>query len=567
MAIYRGAGGSGDAVADTSNASVTAVAAAAAAEASAAAAAANVDAEFALITATASTLSEGSPATSAFNTTTKVLSLGIPTGPTGATGATGPAGPTGPAGAGLDNFTDTLNDTAPNDSVNVAALSVVGTATDIDVAIVPIGDGSILASIPDNTATGGNKRGTHTVDLQTLRNAATQVAAGNYAVVSGGRYNTALGTYSVVSGGNGNAASGNWSVVAGGDTNTASYQAAILGGYNNVASGDYSAIVGGEGHIASAQYSFIGGGSSNTASGYLSYVSSGYSNNASATQSAISNSQYSLVEGDYSTIGGGYSNTIDITGYVAVISGGENNTASGFHSFIGGGYANTASDDFSTIAGGESNTAGYEAAILGGYANAATGDYSAILGGSNNTASGNWSAVASGTYNIASGDYSIASGSFADTRGLYGANVWASSASFGINGVAQVGNYIAISETTNATATVLTFDQAAAGTTNQLVLPNDSTYFFTISISARRTNADNESAAYKFEGCIDRNTNAASTALVGVPVKTILAEDTTAWDVSVTADTTNGALAITVTGEASKTIRWVAHIQTVEVVG
>ena len=122
-------------------------------------------------------------------------------------------------------------------------------------------------------------------------------------------------------------------------------------------------------------------------------------------------------------------------------------------------------------------------------------------------------------------------------------------------------------QTTNATPTALTSDGSTAGTTNQVILPNDSTYAFTILVVARRTDADNESAGYKFEGVIDRNANAASTAIVGAVTKTVLAEDTAAWDVNVTADTTNGGLKVEVTGEAAKTIRWVATCWTSEVTG
>jgi hypothetical protein len=86
-------------------------------------------------------------------------------------------------------------------------------------------------------------------------------------------------------------------------------------------------------------------------------------------------------------------------------------------------------------------------------------------------------------------------------------------------------------------------------------------------VVARRTDADNESAGYEFAGVVDRNGSAATTAIVGTVMKTVLAEDTTAWDCAVTADTTNGGLAFTVTGEAAKTIRWVATVWTSEVTG
>jgi len=38
-----------------------------------------------------------------------------------------------------------------------------------------------------------------------------------------------------------------------------------------------------------------------------------------------------------------------------------------------------------------------------------------------------------------------------------------------------------------------------------------------------------------------------------------------AWSITLTTDTTNGGLAVTVTGAASTTIRWVAKIETTEV--
>jgi hypothetical protein len=121
--------------------------------------------------------------------------------------------------------------------------------------------------------------------------------------------------------------------------------------------------------------------------------------------------------------------------------------------------------------------------------------------------------------------------------------------------------------TANDTPTALTFDGEVPSATNQLILPNDSTYTFSILVTARRTDADNESAGYKFEGVIDRNTIAATTNFVGVPIKTVLAEDSALWDCVISEDTVNGGLRITVTGEANKIIKWVAVCNTAEVTG
>jgi hypothetical protein len=46
------------------------------------------------------------------------------------------------------------------------------------------------------------------------------------------------------------------------------------------------------------------------------------------------------------------------------------------------------------------------------------------------------------------------------------------------NGVSQAGLLILGKQTTDATATVLTSDGAAGGTTNQVILPNNSAYYF-----------------------------------------------------------------------------------------
>jgi hypothetical protein len=53
----------------------------------------------------------------------------------------------------------------------------------------------------------------------------------------------------------------------------------------------------------------------------------------------------------------------------------------------------------------------------------------------------------------------------------------------------------------------------------------------------------------------------------GLGTKTIVAEDTSAWDVTITADNTNDGINVLVTGEASKTIRWVARIEITVVAG
>jgi hypothetical protein len=229
------------------------------------------------------------------------------------------------------------------------------------------------------------------------------------------------------------------------------------------------------------------------------------------------------------------------------ISMGQYATASNSYANAIGFYA-TASGSSSTAIGQETTSSGNNSAAIG-YVCTASGTGSVAIGSTNS---------ASGLYSLSTGVQSISA--------IYGKSARASGR-FSANGDAQTGQFTLRRATTNDTATVLTADNAAASTTNQVILPNDSTYAFTALVVARRTDANDESAGYEFKGVVDRNTTAATTALVGTVTKTVLAEDTTAWDCNVTADATNGGLAFTVTGEANKTIRWVATVWTTEVTG
>ena len=71
------------------------------------------------------------------------------------------------------------------------------------------------------------------------------------------------------------------------------------------------------------------------------------------------------------------------------------------------------------------------------------------------------------------------------------------------------------------------------------------------------------SAAWKIEGLIRREGSAGTTVLVNSA--TTVLDNTPAWGMALTADTTSGGLKIEVTGAASTNIRWVATVNTSEV--
>lgn len=124
--------------------------------------------------------------------------------------------------------------------------------------------------------------------------------------------------------------------------------------------------------------------------------------------------------------------------------------------------------------------------------------------------------------------------------------------------------------TTNATATELGLGQSSNNTpTTRLVLVNNSTYIFDCDIVARKSTAGTDYSAWNLKFCINREADAASTALVGSATKTLIGQTAgaSAWDVSVTADTTNGRPKIEVTGQASTTIRWVTTVTMTKVSG
>jgi hypothetical protein len=112
----------------------------------------------------------------------------------------------------------------------------------------------------------------------------------------------------------------------------------------------------------------------------------------------------------------------------------------------------------------------------------------------------------------------------------------------------------------------LASNTVAASTTNQVILPNNSAYTFQGTCIANVT-AGGTTSGWKFEGVIKRGANAASTTLVAAVTPTVIAQDAgaAAWVLAITADTTNGGIAVTVTGAAATTIRWVAKIETTEV--
>jgi len=460
--------------------------------------------------------------------------------------------------------------------------------TNTPLVLQPLGTGALQAQKTDSTATGGNARGANAVDWQTARNNANQVASSSYSVVGGGYGNKATGNLS-----------------------------SNFSGYLNTSSGSQSAVVGGEANTASGLDSFLGGGSTNTAAGFFNFIGGG-SNNSATSGSAVTTQSGTMNATTAVTLSGSNANikvgqlvtgtSIANYSYVAAISGtsltlsqaasgsststlsfytphgvvvgGGNNQATGAYSFIGGGgdagtaaNRNVASGDWSVVAGGKINVASGTASFIGGggtdgssaIQNTASGLASSIVGGIGNNASGQYSLTA-GRRNSSNASGTVALGTYGSTRSINGNIVL--SACFepvGPLGISQSAILVLARQTTDATATILTSDSSAASGTNQVILPNNSAYYFRGEVIAGVTGGGNTKGWY-IEGVIKRGSGVGTAALVGTPTVTSLYADVGAstWTIGVTADTTNGGLAVTFTGQASTTIRCVAQIRTTE---
>lgn len=130
-------------------------------------------------------------------------------------------------GGGLTNWAEASSTAAPNASIPANSFTPVTATTHGDAVVRPKGTaGAFLLAVPDNTTTGGSKRGSGAVDLQLSRAAASQVASGTNSFAAGVN-NTPSGTNAVAIGST-NAVSGQDSV-AFGNNNTVSNSSFAFG--------------------------------------------------------------------------------------------------------------------------------------------------------------------------------------------------------------------------------------------------------------------------------------------------------------------------------------------------
>lgn len=224
---------------------------------------------------------------------------------------------------------------------------------------------------------------------------------------------------------------------------------------------------------------------------------------------------------------------------------------------IFGGYDNE------ITAGTGGDDGGLACAIFASYHSEIMGatTHASIVGGSNHKMVGDYSTFFGGTLNE-----SVIGSDFALTTGLRAKTRWGGSHTMGM-GFSAAGDMQAVRATLRATTTNATPTEVltTSGASSRLSTVDNSAMVFDILITGRRIDSGTESAAYRITGMVKRGAGVATTALVGTPTITVIAEDDVTWNVGVAASTSSGVLLVTVTGATGKTVRWGGRIDTAEV--
>ncbi len=210
----------------------------------------------------------------------------------------------------------------------------------------------------------------------------------------------------------------------------------------------------------------------------------------------------------------------------------------------------------------------------------ASGSQSLILGGAYNTASGAGATAGCGQYNIASGQYSVclgtgnlssgfnslALGRHSSDHGAIAKLVFASE-QLATNGDAQMGLQVLKVQTTNATATRLSADVNTASGNNSIPLTTNSAIHVWGRIIAHETATPANAVSWSVEALVTKGSTNSTLVVYGSTVTKLFGS--TSWSSNtptLTADTTDGSVSVTVTGAASTTINWVFTAYSAEVV-
>jgi hypothetical protein len=334
-----------------------------------------------------------------------------------------------------------------------------------------------------------------------------------------GPYSIAIGSGSRAESNNGSYSFGNHADALGNNSLALGYQAQVSGiaavgiGYTPNASGTFS-----------------------TAIGYNATSSGDYSSALTNSRAAGSNSFAAAIGTNSSSYGATNTHSIAM---------GNDARASGTHSLsIGDGSQATSSN---SVAIGYSTEAVSTGGHAFGYDARSGGNYSVALGKEATTGATDSVSIGKEAYTNVLGKIAFSSGEFSDL------------------GDCQEGLFVLKSDTTNATAEKMTTDNnpSSADSGNQVQVRSYAALAFHGMVVCRQQSADGtDCSAWRVEGLARRENAASTTTLVNSAIHTI--NNATNLGLAISADTTNGAVSFTVTGEASHDLRWVGTIHTTE---
>jgi hypothetical protein len=233
--------------------------------------------------------------------------------------------------------------------------------------------------------------------------------------------------------------------------------------------------------------------------------------------------------------------------------------ASGTNSVLIGGSRGQASGTNSVSIGGSTCVVSGAGAVgIGGTNATVSGTYAAVIAGEVCTASSSFAFVGGGTQNTASNQGTSIVGGLNATADRYGMTARASGR-FAANGDAQAVSFVLRNKTTDATATVLFLD----GSSTRLTIPSGKKLTAFIIISGVKSDG---SACAEYMRKVSIKNVGGTTSLIGsVEAIGTDIEDNVLTDVTITANNTNDALDISVTGIAAETWRWVCTVEGLEI--
>jgi hypothetical protein len=219
-----------------------------------------------------------------------------------------------------------------------------------------------------------------------------------------------------------------------------------------------------------------------------------------------------------------------------------------------GAATQVASQNRSTICGGERNTAsGANSTVIGGYQNTASGQESVAIGRESSASALNSIAIGNRLQATAQSATALGQGSLSDRFGMLSHG----SDRFAAAGDAQRARFVMRNKTTTNAAVELFLN----GSTTRLTIPSGKIFAFTINITGIKS--DGSAVAHYLRQYALKNV-AGTTTEVYAPV-TIGTDNAAGTSIALSANDTNDALKVEVTGIAAETWRWVASVDAVEI--